>query len=200
MILAIPPRMNMGQDEVAFWDGFLTEEEINFLLAQPEWVQREAGCVGGSGGGVVVDPSIRETSVSWIGPKPEMEALWGKLSRVVAEVNRRYFHFDLTGFYEPIQLGVYTGESGGHYDWHTDASSQDSAAPRKLSMALLLSDPSEFEGGEFQVKTTSDEAKTLESKRGRAWFFPSYTLHRVTPVTKGVRRSLVLWVGGPPFK
>jgi len=106
MIFAIPPRMNHGQDEVAFWDGFLTEEEINFLLAQPEWVQREVGCVGGSGGSAVADSKIRETSVSWIGAKPEMEALWGKLSRVVAEVNRRYFHFDLTGFYEPMQLGV----------------------------------------------------------------------------------------------
>jgi PKHD-type hydroxylase len=119
---------------------------------------------------------------------------------VVAEVNRQYFHFDLTGFYEPMQLGVYTGDTGGHYGWHTDSSSQDSGVPRKLSMVLLLSEPSEFEGGEFQVKTTSDEAQTLELKRGRAWFFPSYTLHRVTPVTKGVRRSLVLWVGGPPFK
>jgi PKHD-type hydroxylase len=67
-------------------------------------------------------------------------------------------------------------------------------------MSLLLSDPSEFEGGELQVKTDSDEAITLEATQGRAWFFPSWALHRVTPVTKGVRRSLVIWVGGPPFK
>jgi PKHD-type hydroxylase len=65
---------------------------------------------------------------------------------------------------------------------------------------MLLSDTSEFEGGEFQVKTNNDEAQTLETKQGRAWFFPSYTLHRVAPVTKGIRRSLVLWVGGPAFK
>jgi PKHD-type hydroxylase len=67
-------------------------------------------------------------------------------------------------------------------------------------MSLLLSDPNEFEGGELQVKPDSDDIKFLEQKQGRAWFFPSYTLHRVAPVTKGVRRSLVLWVGGPPFK
>ena len=65
---------------------------------------------------------------------------------------------------------------------------------------MLLSDPSEFEGGELQVKTCSDQISTLETKKGRAWFFPSYTLHRVTPVTKGVRRSLVLWSGGPEFR
>lgn len=199
MILPIPPRMNYGQEELAFWDGFLTDGEINFILAQPEWVQAEAGCVGGKDG-AVIDPKIRETKVGWIGAKPEMEALWNKLAGVVAEVNRRYFKYDLTGFHEPMQLGVYTAQDGGHYDWHTDASSQDTGVPRKLSVAILLSHPSEFEGGEFQVKTTSDEARTLEAQRGRAWFFPSHTLHRVTPVTRGVRRSLVLWVGGPPFK
>jgi PKHD-type hydroxylase len=65
---------------------------------------------------------------------------------------------------------------------------------------MLLSDPSDFEGGEFQVKTTNDDVQTLDYVKGRAWFFPSYTLHRVAPVTKGVRRSLVLWIGGPPFR
>jgi PKHD-type hydroxylase len=79
-------------------------------------------------------------------------------------------------------------------------SMMDRHVPRKLSMSLLLSDPSEFEGGEFEVKTDSDIPINLEQKRGRAWFFPSWALHRVTPVTKGVRKSLVLWVGGPPFK
>jgi PKHD-type hydroxylase len=199
MILAIPPRMNHGQEELAFWDGFLTDDEINFILAQPEWVQSETGCVGGMDG-AVVDSNIRETKVGWIGAKPEMEALWNKLAGVAAEVNRRYFKFELTGFHEPMQLGIYKAEEGGHYSWHTDACSQDAGVPRKLSVAILLSNPSEFEGGEFQVKTTNDDVRTLETQRGRAWFFPSYTLHRVAPVTKGVRRSLVLWVGGPPFK
>lgn len=199
MILAIPPRTNHGQDDLAFWDGFLSEDEINFILAQPEWVQAETGCIGGKDGGVV-DSTVRESKVGWIGAKPEMEAIWMKLAGVVAEVNRRYFKYDLTGFHEPMQLGIYKAESGGHYDWHTDASSQDKGVPRKLSMAILLSNPAEFEGGDFQVKTNGDDAKTLESARGRAWFFPSYTLHRVSPVTKGIRRSLVLWVGGPPFK
>ena len=67
-------------------------------------------------------------------------------------------------------------------------------------MVLSLSEPSEFEGGLLQVKIDNDEPKTLELKKGRAWFFPSYVLHRVTPVTKGIRKSVVIWVGGPAFK
>ena len=200
MIYPIPDRTNYGQEDLALWDGFLTQEEINFILAQPEWLQTEAAYIGGSGEGAEVNPEVRDTKVGWIGMRPEMEPIWAKLAGVVAEVNRRFFRYDLTGFHEPIQLGVYAAQTGGHYDWHTDASSRDAGVPRKLSVAILLSDPSEFEGGEFQVKTTGDEAQTLETKKGRAWFFPSHTLHRVAPVTKGIRRSLVLWVGGPALK
>jgi len=200
MIYPIPPRPIPGKDHMAFWEGFLTTEDINLLLAQPEWLNLGSGCIGGAGGASEVDPSIRASQVAWVGGKPELQQIWGKLADAVAEVNSRFFHFDLTGFHEPMQLGLYTEQQQGHYNWHIDASPTDRSAPRKLSMAMLLSDPSEFEGGEFQVKTCDDTAQTLECKKGRAWFFPSYTLHRVAPVTKGVRRSLVLWVGGPAFR
>ena len=200
MIFPIPPRNLTGKDHLAFWEGFLAAEDINLLLAQPEWLKLQRGCVGGSAGSHEVNADVRASEIAWLGMKPELAHIWEKLATAVAEVNRRFFHFDLTGFHEPMQLGLYVEEQAGHYDWHTDASPMDASVPRKLSLAMLLSDPSEFEGGEFQVKTCNDEAQTLECRRGRAWFFPSYTLHRVAPVTKGVRRSLVLWIGGPPFK
>jgi PKHD-type hydroxylase len=199
MIYPIPPRNIPGKDHLAFWEGFLSEDDIRLLLSQPEWLNLQPGCIGGSGHGDV-DASVRESQINWLGMKPELAHIWEKLATTVAEVNRKFFHFDLTGFHEPMQLGVYHETANGHYNWHIDASPGDCHVPRKLSMAMLLSDPSEFEGGEFQVKTSDDTAQTLECKRGRAWFLPAYTLHRVAPVTKGVRRSLVLWVGGPAFR
>ena len=200
MIYLIQPRSIPGKDHLAYWEGFLSNEDINLLLAQPEWLNLQPGCVGGGSEKNTVNPSVRSSEVAWIGMKPELLHIWEKLANAVAEVNSRYFHFDLTGFHEPMQLGLYTEERQGHYDWHTDAAPTDRHVPRKLSFAMLLSDPSEFEGGEFQVKTCNDEVQTLECKKGRAWFFPSYTLHRVAPVTKGIRRSLVLWIGGPAFR
>jgi len=200
MIYPIPPRAIPGKDHLAYWENFLTPEDINLILAQPEWLNLQSGCVGGSAGTSEVNERIRSSQVAWIGAKPELQHIWGKLAETVAEVNSRFFHFDLTGFHEPMQLGLYTEQQQGHYDWHTDASPTDRNVPRKLSLSMLLSDPSEFQGGEFQVKTSSDTVQTLETLKGRAWFFPSYTLHRVAPVTKGVRRSLVLWVGGPSFR
>lgn len=200
MLYPIPPRSIPGGDFLAYWEGFLTDEDINLILSQPEWLELQKGYVGGSSGDKVLDNGIRSTSIAWLGVKPELAHIWDKMATAVAEVNRRFFRLDLNGFYEPMQIGAYMANDGGHYSWHTDNSPNEDRAPRKLSMALLLSDQSEFEGGEFQVKTANDDAQTLETKRGRAWFFPSYTLHRVAPVTKGVRRSLVLWVGGPAFR
>ncbi len=196
----ISPRNTANSDALAYWEGFLTNEDIELLLNRLEWGEVEEGQVYTEDGGVEKNLVVRSSKLAWLEPEPELLLIWDKLANVVAEVNRTFFHFDLTGFYEPIQLGLYTSEDNGHYDWHVDGNNKDAGVPRKLSMSLLLSDPSEFEGGEFQVKAVTDEPRTMEFVKGRAWFFPSYMLHRVAPVTKGVRKSLVLWVGGPPFK
>jgi PKHD-type hydroxylase len=200
MIYPIPPRHSVGKHFTAYWENFLTPEEINKILAMPEWFNTADACVGGSVVANEVNKHIRTTDVSWLRLNQDTAWLWEKLSNVIADVNSQFFKFDLTGCYEPIQLGVYKESDQGHYNWHIDASPTDTHAPRKLSMSLLLSDPYEFEGGELQIKTHDDEVVKLGMVKGRAWFFPSYMLHRVTPVTKGVRRSLVLWVGGPEFK
>lgn len=200
MIYPIPPRNIPGKDSLAYWENFLTPEDISLILAQPEWLQLQPGCIGGATGESHIIKDIRSTELAWLGAKPEVRHIWEKFADATAEVNSRYFHFDLTGFHEPMQLGVYHASDNGHYNWHVDAGVRDRNVPRKLSVVMLLSDPSEFEGGEFQVKTEDDTVQTLETVKGRAWFFPSYTVHRVTPVTKGIRRSLVLWVGGPQFR
>lgn len=193
------PINNYDQENYCFWEDFLTENEINLLLARPEWIEiLEAQVIKQNDN--VVDEEIRISKISWLYADKELKTIWDKLSEVVNEVNRRFFHFDLTGFYEPMQLGLYSAENKGHYNWHTDMILKSPQVPRKLSMSLLLSSADEFEGGSLQIKSQTDNEITLECKRGRAWFFPSYILHRVTPVTKGIRRSLVLWVGGPPFK
>jgi PKHD-type hydroxylase len=196
---AVPSFAIPNSESVAYWENFLTPEEINLLLAQPEWLNMQDGVIRTGEQTPVNDATIRKTKVAWLDTKPELETIWGKFASITAEVNAQFFHFDLDGFYEPMQICLYEEQTLGHYDWHTDWASKSTGVQRKLSMALLLNDVAEFEGGELQIKQVSDVAQTLECKKGRAWFFPSYTLHRVTPVTKGIRRSLVLWCGGKPF-
>jgi PKHD-type hydroxylase len=201
MIFPIEPRNIANRNNIAYWQDFLTEEDLNIILSLPEWHithTAEVGVQAHSNG--VIAPDIRRTDVAWMNVNNATIPIWQKITNTVAEVNRQYFHFDLTGCYEPAQLSLYTEKNKSHYNWHTDALMGDSKAPRKLTMVLSLSNPHEFEGGELQVKINDDQPQTLELQKGRAWFFPSWVLHRVTPVTAGIRRSLVLWVGGPPFK
>lgn len=204
MIYSIPPRQPQGKDFSAYWDNFLTDDEINELLAMSEWLDAGQASVGGQkkDNSMAVVDEIRSSSVAWLNYNPKTAKYWDKFSKVFADVNAQFFQFDLSGMYEPIQLTMYKGvpDQQDHYTWHTDMSMSDQHVPRKLSMTLLLSDTSEFTGGELEIKTDSDNVITLEQKRGRALFFPSWILHRVAPVTSGIRRSLVIWVGGPPFK
>ena len=69
---------------------------------------------------------------------------------------------------------------------------------RKISMTLLLNDPSEFEGGDLELIEDKNKAETL--KQGHAIIFASFLNHRVNPVRRGVRQSLVVWFGGKPFR
>lgn len=200
MLATIPPRYFDGQDSYAYAENFLTEEDINTILALPEWHNSNPGLVGNEDSGSGLKEETRITDVSWWYPSDKNAFLLEKIIENICYVNSKFFHYDLSGCYEAAQLGVYKAGNKGHYDWHVDASIRPGRVPRKLSVALMLSDPSEFEGGNLEIKPYNDEPIQLEQKRGRAWFFPSYMLHRVTPVTSGTRRSLVLWVGGPPFK
>jgi PKHD-type hydroxylase len=200
MLYQIPKRQVITTDTHAYYDNVFTEEELNKILALPEWLCSNKATIGGLNNEQVVNNKIRVSDVSWILPRPETIWIWNRIVNVAADINSEFFNFDLTGCQEPIQLGIYKGEENGNYDWHADSSVKDRGFPRKLSMSLILSDESEYEGGELQIKAEHDTPITLNTCKGRAWFFPSYTLHRVTPVTKGIRRSLVLWINGPAFK
>jgi len=199
MIIEIPPRNFANRRTVVHVDDFLTDDDINRLLAAPQWLQTIPAEVGVNSD-IRQDGDVRRSSVAWVGLESQYESIWNKIISAAATVNAEYFHYDLTGCYEPLQLGVYHASDHGHYNWHTDANPDDINVPRKLSMALLLSDPTEFDGGALEFKVHDDQAIAAPPRRGRAWFFPSYVLHRVTPVTRGHRRSAVLWMGGPAFR
>ena len=112
----------------------------------------------------------------------------------------------MNGF-DSFQYTEYDDTEKGRYDWHQDMvlgknMPNDMIETRKLSMTLCLNEYGiDYEGGEFQINTSKEEeAEDFPAKLGRAFLFPSYMIHRVKPVTKGKRKSLVVWVLGPKFK
>ena len=70
---------------------------------------------------------------------------------------------------------------------------------RQLSISIQLTDENNYEGGNLEL-LQSDKADKMEKTQGKLIMFPSFVQHRVTPVTKGERNSLVIWVTGNNFK
>lgn len=144
-----------------------------------------------------VDVDTRKTKISWIPATEDNAWMFRMLTDITLQANDQWFGFDLTTI-ESLQYSVY--EDGGFYDKHIDHFYQGvGQLPRKLSFVLQLTDPSEYEGGKTMV-WNAKEPWAIPQEKGTITFFPSYTLHEVTPVTKGIRRSLVGWVLGPRWK
>jgi PKHD-type hydroxylase len=137
----------------------------------------------------------RQSTISWIAFN-KMQPMYDDLIYLVQKINRNHFGFSNIQITEQAQISEYS--KGQFYDWHTDNPIDMDIEPpvRKLSMTLLLNDPSEFEGGNLEIAGK----KLSPMKQGHAAIFASFLQHRVTPVTKGVRKALVVWFNGEPFK
>lgn len=177
---------------LTWWDGAFTDEELDFL--QDLVKKQNSPAQVGNG---VNDPNIRVSNVGWLNVEEKYRWVFEKLSNVVSDLNAEYYCFDLLGFGEPIQLTNYDCKNAGKYSWHQDFGSK--SLSRKLSVVVQLSHPEDYEGGNLQL-LTSGEPTTVARKRGLISVFPAWTLHQVTPVTKGNRQTLVAWITGPAFK
>ena len=164
-------------------------------------------------------PGHRKSKVCWI----QEQWLFNTILPYVDEANQRagwHWKWDQC---ESAQFTQY--EVGGYYNWHFDGQSDVDGAykevgrkgkispnwvgkVRKLSVTLTLND--DYEGGEFEIlsdpyhdiktDTMTQEIRTPDIKSpGSIVVFPGFLHHRVAPVTKGVRHSVVLWCLGPPF-
>ena len=143
------------------------------------------------------DTKKRITTISWI-PFKALPDMYRIIERTMKQVNGNHFGFEGMQLTEPAQFTEYP--KGGFYDWHMDAEVNCQFEPpvRKISMTILLSPQEEFEGGDLEFMAEGNKPPQL--LQGQAIFFCSMLRHRVAKVKKGVRRSLVMWFGGPPFK
>jgi PKHD-type hydroxylase len=173
---------------------------IDYLnrLAEASAGQAEAGGIVRADATPALADTVRRSEVVWLQDTPDNRPIYEVIAQFAQQANNQVFRLELTGFTEPFQLATYRASEGGFYGWHVDIGA-GRLANRKLSLIVPLTDPAEYEGGEFQV-FYDHEPTTFALPLGRILAFPSYLLHRVTPVTKGVRRSLAIWVSGPPFR
>lgn len=135
---------------------------------------------------------------SWEMQVPEDDDFWQSLMvmiySTICEINEDFFKFSIIGFESPPRLIRYEAPSG-HFTWHADRTSGINV--RKLSFSIQLSDPRSYQGGDLEI--FGEPLGSAPRDQGALIVFPSYTIHRVSPVTDGSRHALVGWITGPNF-
>lgn len=180
------------------WNNVFTSAELDAMGRYGDRLTLEKAGLVAQGSG---RDSIRVTKVAWFERNAETEAFYARVEEIVLRLNAQFFHYDLSGLVS-FQYARYDGTEGGHFDWHKDYGKDYGAPdqePRKLSLSIQLSESADYQGGELEVRG-GNQVDVAPKTRGTVIAFPSYVLHRVTPITSGARKSLVVWAVGPEFK
>ena len=202
------PKERMGVTyPYVFWDGLFSDEELEKVTEYCRSLELISGTTVGKDGVMDDKNEARKSDIAWAHPDDGNMWIFERLAWVTEKLNDRFYEFDLNGF-NVFQYTVYNGKKKQKYDYHMDTilgtdKPVDMAETRKLSLSLILSDPKDYEGGEFYIQSGSPEQEKLlkmDQLKGRVLAFPSFMIHGVAPVTKGKRESVVVWVEGPKFK
>lgn len=171
------------------------KDEVEKILDLEDLNNFKKGRVGRESPEGVVDEKVRDSEIIWINPDENSIWLFQKFGHLTSMVNNDHFMYSLKGF-DAFQYTRY--KPNGHYNWHIDSHSHYLEVDRKISATIVLSDPSEYEGGEFEIILNGqvETPHVLKPKIGDVIFFASWLPHRVRPVISGVRKSLVAWIVG----
>ncbi len=184
---------NQNFCEFVYYENAFMPHEVDRILTL--WKESDA-IKAELGGNEVYKDELRKTTVLGIENMPENQWLYQKLGQIGIQSNNERYGFELHGFHEALQLMHYG--LNDLFNWHLDFGPGPSSG-RKLSLTVQLSDPDDYEGGDLEFRINEKAVKAPRTK-GTVVVFPSFIMHRVTPVTKGERKSIVGWVGGPPYR
>jgi len=180
----------------------LTPKQCNELITIGRTEPKINATIGTTDKTTKLDERYRKSVISWI-PFAKAMPIYQVIRQWMEITNNNYFGFDTVQLSEQAQYAEYYKD--GFYNWHMDSNVEMNNMPtvRKISMTLLLNDPKNFEGGDLELfcgETLDSEKNKFKLKQGYAVFFASFLLHRVAPVIKGNRKSLVMWFGGSPLR
>jgi PKHD-type hydroxylase len=190
------PLVGISKDNTSWvaLENIFTGQELDEIVIQGNRVKKTSGTVSGS----ISD--YRVCDIAWL-KSDEVESdfdwVYATLTDAIKKVNNEHFQFDLTHL-TALQFTVYDGKNNSNYQKHMDLGR--SFPNRKLSFSIQLSNDNEYTGGDLRFHYIKTQPEIAPRTRGKIIFFPTWMVHDVTPVTQGIRYSLVGWVNGPNFK
>lgn len=175
----------------AVWRDAFTPEEIARITFLEAHMNFQNGKVGGDSD----RKEVRDSDIGWLHPDQNTNWIFDRFGGVISRANHDHFMYDIEGL-EALQYTKYGLDQ--HYTWHWDLSFGWENYQRKISVVMLLDDPEDYEGGEFEICNNGnlDDIKSLKPNKGDILLFASWMPHRVKPVISGSRRSIVSWVMG----
>lgn len=177
------------------WPGAVEPDICDYIISEGLKLDSDIGVFGNNS---QTDENIRSSIVGWFNPN-ECPRIMRIITDFVSVANRTNFGVDISYGVTDVQFSSYSSAKSGRYEWHYDTFFDATPFQRKLSFCLQLSDPSTYEGGRFETRDKNFDPDVF-LPRGSVLIFPSFLEHRVTPVTSGVRHSLVSWIEGTPWR
>ncbi len=178
------------------WRGLFTPAQLDDLERYCDTLAPEPARLTGSG-----PEGIRTTEVAWVHRTAQTEDLYLRMEAIILRLNADLFHFELTGL-TTMQYAVYRDAEAGYFDWHSDYGryrGDPGQEPRKITLSLQMSDGASYDGCDLEVRAAYP-VDVAARERGALMAFRANALHRVTPITRGLRKALVVWAAGPEFR
>jgi len=173
----------METNNLVHYSGVFNNNELDKIVNMEKDLEFFDGQVGAEKN----KPKKRITTIAWLHPNVATQWIYIKVAKL--------FTTYLVETLQSFQYSIY--KETGHYKWHKDTGTADEMQRARVATAILqLSEPEDYMGGILEVKlprSLTSRVIKVEKERGMVSIFPAGWKHRVTPVTKGIRKTLVMW-------
>ena len=188
--------------EWCYFKSYFSKQQCEEILQMAESVPQQEAYVGVNGG-ELTDPENRRSGIRFLNNGDwRFQSLFDELWKTAIQANRDFFNIHVTKL-DFVQLAEYDSAYQGEYKEHHDVFwlNNDPMYHRKLSAIIQLTDPNEYEGGDFELVDTSNYPPAEDIRQqGTVIFFPSFFRHKANPVIRGVRHSIAAWFEGPKWR
>jgi PKHD-type hydroxylase len=190
--------------EWCYWNNYVTADICDQVISYALKLEQQMPTLGYDSGSQ--NENFRRSRVRWIdvNVNPEFTFIYDLMWKALIKINQDWFSFNVTSL-PPMQFTEYEESYQGEYQLHQDVFWVNGGSThRKISLVLQLSDPANYEGGNLMFEKVGSEPSNADYEamraRGTIVAFPSFVYHKLTPVTRGKRYSLVAWFEGPKFQ
>lgn len=186
--------------EWCYFKSYLSKQQCEKIVNDSLTLPSQNGVVGLNEG--MTDTSMRRSKVTFLSSSDtKFDYLFDILWKTAISANKDFFDIHISKL-DYVQFTQYNDDDRGEYKEHHDVFwlNNDPFYHRKLSCIIQLSDPLTYEGGDFTITEASTPLDKETKMQGTIVYFPSFLRHKVAPVTKGTRYSLVAWFDGPKWR